>query len=71
MKWVSASGFHISLSGLPAVAGFILALRDGKIRKFYCLPWSSDSGGSLKKKWVVPGLLNLGNNCFRNVILRV
>ncbi|KAE9466149.1 hypothetical protein C3L33_01947, partial [Rhododendron williamsianum] len=69
-KWVSASGFHISLAGLLGVAGFIFALRDGKIRNFNCLPWSSDSDGSLEKKWVVPGLQNLGNNCFLNVILQ-
>ncbi|XP_058179443.1 ubiquitin carboxyl-terminal hydrolase 27 isoform X2 [Rhododendron vialii] len=70
VKWVSASGFHISLAGLLGVAGIIFALRDGKIRNFNCLPWSSDSDGSLEKKWVVPGLQNLGNNCFLNVILQ-
>lgn len=72
VKWVSASGFHISVVGLLGVAGFFLAVRDGKIRNFSnCLPCSSDSDGSLDKKWVVPGLQNLGNNCFLNVILQV
>ncbi|KAH7851989.1 hypothetical protein Vadar_019173 [Vaccinium darrowii] len=71
VKWVSASGFHISVVGLLGVAGFFLAVRDGKIRNFSnCLPCSSDSDGSLDKKWVVPGLQNLGNNCFLNVILQ-
>ncbi|KAL6993052.1 ubiquitinyl hydrolase 1 [Sarracenia purpurea var. burkii] len=70
VKWVSASGFHISLAGLLGVAGLILAVRGGKTRNFNRLSWSSDRDGSLEKLWVVPGLQNLGNNCFLNVILQ-
>ncbi|KAF5960365.1 hypothetical protein HYC85_001574 [Camellia sinensis] len=70
VKWVSASGFHISVAGLLGVAGLVLAVRDGKIRNFNCLPWSSDRDTSLENKWMVPGLQNLGNNCFLNVILQ-
>lgn len=70
VKWVSASGFHISVAGLLGVAGLVLAVRDGKIRNFNCLPWSSDRDTSLENRWIVPGLQNLGNNCFLNVILQ-
>ncbi|GMP25496.1 hypothetical protein CsSME_00002335 [Camellia sinensis var. sinensis] len=70
VKWVSASGFHISVASLLGVAGLVLAVRDGKIRNFNCLPWSSDRDTSLENKWMVPGLQNLGNNCFLNVILQ-
>ncbi|XP_057500362.1 ubiquitin carboxyl-terminal hydrolase 27 isoform X1 [Actinidia eriantha] len=70
VKWVSASGLYISLTGLLGVGGLILALRDTKTRNFNCLPWSSDTDAPLEKLWVVPGLQNLGNNCFLNVILQ-
>ncbi|CAK9187834.1 unnamed protein product [Ilex paraguariensis] len=70
MNWFSAPGFPISVASILGVAGFILALRDGKVRNFKSLPWSSDKNCSSEDLWVVPGLQNLGNNCFLNVILQ-
>lgn len=74
--WVTSSGFQISLaSSIISVAGLILALREGIGRKGFnnlLLSWSSssESESSPEKSWVVPGLQNLGNNCFLNVVLQ-
>lgn len=67
-KWVSASG----LVGVLGAASFVLALRkDGKFGNFSGLPWFSERENRLEKLCLVPGLQNLGNNCFLNVILQV
>lgn len=68
---LSSSGIKISLVSLLGAAGLILVLKDGKARNFKILPWSSDENTSEDKFLVVPGLHNLGNNCFLNVILQV
>lgn len=68
---LSASGIKISLVSLLGAAGLILILKDGKARNFKILPWPSDEISSQDKFLVVPGLQNLGNNCFLNVILQV
>lgn len=72
--WVTSSGFQISLaSSILSVAGLILALRDGRGRRSFnnFLPWSSsESKSSPEEYWAVPGLKNLGNNCFLNVVLQ-
>lgn len=69
MNWVSASGFH--LAGLLGVVGLVLAIRDGKVGNLTSLPWFSERPSGSEKNWLVPGLQNLGNNCFLNVILQV
>ncbi|KAD7478431.1 hypothetical protein R6Q59_007882 [Mikania micrantha] len=74
--WVSSSGFQISLAGsIISVAGLILALRDGRGKRGFTnflLSWSAscESESSQEKLPVVPGLQNLGNNCFLNVVLQ-
>lgn len=67
---LSASGIKASVVSLLGAAGLILILKDGKPRNFKILPWSSDKDSSEDKFLVVPGLQNLGNNCFLNVILQ-
>ncbi|KAL5820573.1 hypothetical protein ACOSQ3_022455 [Xanthoceras sorbifolium] len=72
-KWVSASGFRISVVGLlgAASAGFAFALkRDDKFGNLSGLSWFSRRETSSEKLCLVPGLQNHGNNCFLNVILQ-
>ncbi|XP_062097401.1 ubiquitin carboxyl-terminal hydrolase 27 isoform X2 [Humulus lupulus] len=69
-NWVSASGFQISVAGLFGVAGFVLALRDGKLGKLSSSQWLLPKGENPQNLRLVPGLKNLGNNCFLNVILQ-
>ncbi|KAM7514285.1 hypothetical protein LguiA_003868 [Lonicera macranthoides] len=71
-QWVSASGFNLSVASLLGFAGLFFALREGNIKNLATLTWSSsDTRDTLSDKFrLVPGLQNLGNNCFLNVILQ-
>jgi ubiquitin carboxyl-terminal hydrolase 30 len=74
-NWVSASG----LAAVLGVAGLVLALiKDPKSwnLKLSALPsWlelnQRENNNRPKKLFLLPGLQNLGNNCFLNVILQV
>lgn len=68
---ISSSGFHISVAGLLGIAGFVLALKDSKLSRLSSLDWLPKTDNGSPKLRLVPGLQNLGNNCFLNVILQV
>ena len=70
-NWVSASGFQLSLAGLLGIAGFALALKEVKLCKLTSFQWLPKSQNPPQNLPLVPGLQNLGNNCFLNVILQV
>ncbi|XP_015583094.1 ubiquitin carboxyl-terminal hydrolase 27 isoform X2 [Ricinus communis] len=72
LKWVSSSsGFHVPVAGALGVAGLILALiKDHNFDNLTRLSWFSNRETHLQKLYLVPGLQNLGNNCFLNVILQ-
>nr|KYP67809.1 Ubiquitin carboxyl-terminal hydrolase 27 [Cajanus cajan] len=66
MSWIG-----VTLGGLVGVVGAILALRDGKVAIPFTLPWSfGTDNSSFEKSLFVPGLQNLHNNCFLNVVLQ-
>ncbi|XP_034220443.1 ubiquitin carboxyl-terminal hydrolase 27 isoform X2 [Prunus dulcis] len=67
---ISSSGFHISVAGLLGIAGFVLALKDSKLSRLSSLDWLPKTDNGSPKLRLVPGLQNLGNNCFLNVILQ-
>lgn len=62
--WVSAHGVQVSVAAtLLSIAGFIFAIKDVKLR--------NEKHSSKSYYWTIPGLQNLGNNCFLNVVLQV
>ncbi|KAJ7956941.1 Ubiquitin carboxyl-terminal hydrolase 27, partial [Quillaja saponaria] len=66
MVWSRAS--VVCVVGIVSV---ILGLKDAKGVIFTSLPWPFERGANhLEKIRLVPGLQNLGNNCFFNVILQ-
>jgi len=63
MNWIG-----VTVGGVVGVVGAILTLKDGKVG--IPLTFATHSSGS-DKSLFVPGLQNLQNNCFLNVVLQV
>jgi len=63
MSWIG-----VTVGGLAGIVGAILALKDGKVG--IPLTFSSHNSSS-DQSLFVPGLQNLQNNCFLNVVLQV
>lgn len=68
--WLSASDFNLWVVGFLGVAALIFSISKGKMGNFSSLPWLSEKKSSLEELQWVPGLQNVGNNCFMNVILQ-
>lgn len=68
--WVTVHGVQVSLAAaatlLSIATGIIVAMKDGKLRSIIVGTGKSSS----KDYFTVPGLQNLGNNCFLNVVLQ-
>uniref|UniRef100_A0A1J3GQN0 ubiquitinyl hydrolase 1 n=1 Tax=Noccaea caerulescens TaxID=107243 RepID=A0A1J3GQN0_NOCCA len=58
----------LSVASLLGVAGFVFALKDGRLRNLNLFSGRKEDDGD--DYFLVPGLQNLGNNCFLNVILQ-
>ncbi|XP_061344595.1 ubiquitin carboxyl-terminal hydrolase 27 [Gastrolobium bilobum] len=70
-NWKLASRIHVAVGGLVGIVGMILlSLKDGKMVIPTSLPWSFGRDNRLEKSLLVPGLQNLENNCFLNVVLQ-
>ncbi|XP_023634513.1 ubiquitin carboxyl-terminal hydrolase 27 isoform X2 [Capsella rubella] len=63
-NWVS----HISFATILGFAGLVLALKDGRFRNLKLFSARDEDSGDDSVH--VPGLQNIGNNCFLNVILQ-
>lgn len=70
-KLASTSGFNVAVAGLLGITGFAFAIRDGKLGKLNNFLWFLKGETHSDNSLSVPGLQNLGNNCFLNVILQV
>lgn len=68
--WVTDHGVQVSVAAtlLSIAGGLIFAIKDGgKLRNIMVTSEKSSS----KNHLTIPGLQNLGNNCFLNVVLQV
>ncbi|XP_028755041.1 ubiquitin carboxyl-terminal hydrolase 27 isoform X2 [Neltuma alba] len=70
MSWPLASDISLSIAALVSIIGAVLAVRDGKMGIPTSFPWSFGGENRSEKSFFVPGLQNLGNNCFLNVVLQ-
>ncbi|XP_011100068.1 ubiquitin carboxyl-terminal hydrolase 27 [Sesamum indicum] len=67
INWVFSSGLKFSVSaGVLGAVGVILVIKAKRFINFT----PSDQDGVSSRFWAVPGLENLGNNCFLNVVLQ-
>ncbi|KAL0291392.1 UNVERIFIED_CONTAM: Ubiquitin carboxyl-terminal hydrolase 27 [Sesamum calycinum] len=67
INWVFNSGLKFSVSaGVLGAVGVILVIKAKRFINFT----PSDQDGASSRFWAVPGLQNLGNNCFLNVVLQ-
>lgn len=64
------AGFCVYVAGLLSAAALVSAVRDGKLNILGLLSWARGPSSSQNLR-LLPGLQNLGNNCFFNVILQV
>ncbi|KAI3451051.1 hypothetical protein Pfo_007716 [Paulownia fortunei] len=65
--WVFYSGLKTSISvGVLGAVGVVLVI---KVKRYLDFS-SSDQYVASPRSWAVPGLQNLGNNCFLNVVLQ-
>jgi len=63
MNWIG-----VTVGGVVGIVGAILTLKDGKVG----IPLTfATHNGSSDQSLSVPGLQNLQNNCFLNVVLQV
>ncbi|XP_023513383.1 ubiquitin carboxyl-terminal hydrolase 27 [Cucurbita pepo subsp. pepo] len=62
-------GFYVFVAGLLSAAALFSVIRDGKLNNIGLLSWTAGASSSQNLR-LVPGLQNLGNNCFFNVILQ-
>ncbi|KAL2342962.1 hypothetical protein Fmac_004247 [Flemingia macrophylla] len=66
MNW-----YGVKLAAVVGIFGAILAIRDAKFSIPFSLPWSFGTDDTrFEKSLFVPGLQNLRNNCFLNVVLQ-
>ncbi|KAL6518507.1 hypothetical protein OROGR_019009 [Orobanche gracilis] len=69
INWVFSSVLKISVSvGVLGAVGIVILCIKG--RRYIDLSASDEDVVVYPRAWVVPGLQNLGNNCFLNVVLQ-